>query len=45
MRLRLFCTLSPDIIVLDGKENKAVRVCLEEWFGGKESFGFGSLVL
>ncbi len=30
--------------MLDGEENKTVGVCLEKRFGGKESFGFGSLV-
>jgi len=36
---------TPDIIVLDGKEDKTVRVCSEKWFRGKESFGFGGLML
>jgi hypothetical protein len=29
---------------LDGEEDKAMRVCLEEWLRSEESFGFGGLV-
>ena len=36
---------SPYIIVLDGKEDEMMRVCSEKWFRGKESFGFGGLML
>jgi hypothetical protein len=43
MRLQL-SVHSPDIVVLNGKENKTVRVWMEKQFGGKESFVFGSLV-
>ena len=35
----------PDIIVLNGKEDKMVRVCSEKWFRSMESFGFGGLML
>ena len=36
---------SPYIIVLDGKEDETMRVCLEKWFRGEESVGFGGLML
>ena len=35
----------PDVIVLDGEKDNTVGFCSEKWFGGKESFLFGSLVL
>ena len=34
----------PDVVVLDGEENKMVGVCSEKWFGSKEPFSFGGLV-
>ena len=40
-----FFVHSPDVIVLNGEEDKAVRVCLEERFRGEESIGFGVLVV
>ena len=36
---------SPDIVVLNGKEDETVRVCLEKRFRSKESFGFGGPML
>ena len=36
---------SPDIIVLNGKEDETVRVCSEKRFRSKESFGFGGPML
>jgi hypothetical protein len=35
----------PDVIVLDGEEDKMMGICLEKWFGSKMSFGLGGLVL
>ena len=35
---------SPYIIVLDGKEDKTMRVWSEKWFRGEESVGFGGLM-
>jgi hypothetical protein len=34
----------PDIIVLDGEEDKTMGVCLEEQLGGEIAFSFGILV-
>ena len=31
--------------MLNGKEDKMVRVCSEKWFRSMESFGFGGLML
>ncbi len=36
---------SPDIVVLNGKEDETVRVCSEKRFRSKESFGFGGPML
>ncbi len=36
---------SPDIIVLNGKEDETVGVCSEKRFRSKESFGFGGPML
>jgi hypothetical protein len=35
----------PQIVVLDGEEDKAMRICLEERFMSKMAFNLGSLVL
>ena len=35
----------PDVIVLDGEENKAMRVCLEERLRSEGAYIFGILVL
>ncbi len=35
----------PDVVVLDGEEDKAMGVCLEERFRSKDAFIFGILVV
>jgi hypothetical protein len=35
----------PNIVVVDGKEDKAMRVCWEQWFDFEMAFNLGSLVL
>ncbi len=35
----------PNIVVLDGEEDKAMRICLEERFESKMAFNHGGLVL
>ncbi len=34
----------PDVIVLNGEEDKVMGICLEEWFRSKAAFGVGGLV-
>ncbi len=34
----------PDVVVLNGEENKVMGICLEEWFRSKAAFGLGGPV-
>ena len=36
---------SPDVVVLNGKEDETVRVCSEKRLRSKETFGFGGPML
>ena len=35
----------PDVVVLDGEEDNAMRVCLEEQLRSESAFNFGILVV